>query len=229
MQVTSGPDGFLATSDAADYSGQVLLTEYLRERQADSDTALVRALAQIRKQLSKRDQAALVRTIHRNGSPGSPSTKESWQSHAAGRGSCRSSAQRLYSPKLPFAAADLVAIVAATGASSALVVRTRRTPGHLRRSPRYPGRNSPSRCVLQAELKGDPGSKKFQNESSHQVAAQHVHMLLWHDENDALDPSRCWSEAVRGDCEHDRDRRADWKSLFRHIKGNAPAKPPRGG
>jgi hypothetical protein len=61
------------------------------------------------------------------------------------------------------------------------------------------------------------------------MAVAHVHMLLWHDENDLLDRSRCWSEVVRRDLRDMRGaKRAHWKALFRHIKGNAPAKPAKG-
>ena len=54
-------------------------------------------------------------------------------------------------------------------------------------------------------------------------------MLLWHDENDPLDPSRCWSDVVRRDLRDRRGtQRTPWKALFRHIKGNASAKPAKG-
>ncbi|MBV9152219.1 MAG: hypothetical protein JO204_10645 [Alphaproteobacteria bacterium] len=70
---------------------------------------------------------------------------------------------------------------------------------------------------------------KYQNQSGYQVAVAHVHMLLWHDEHDPLDPARCWSDIVRGDLRSMSEaQRAAWKALFRHIKGNTPAKPAKG-
>jgi hypothetical protein len=82
---------------------------------------------------------------------------------------------------------------------------------------------------FQAELKGVPGGMKYQSQASYQVAVQHVHMLLWHDETDPLDPSHCWSDLVRRDFRAmTGTRRENWKALLRHIKGNAPAKPAKG-
>ena len=230
MQVTSGPDGFITTSDIGDYSDQALLTEYLHQRQIDGDAVLARVLSQLRKQLSKREQVALVRIIHRRigwiaEHEGELAEPRRWQ------GFLSQLAYKLYSPKLPFEAEDLAILLDSHRQHAALwwfgpeellvaFVETHDIPADLAAALRR----------YQAELKGDPGSKKFQNQSSYQVASQHVHMLLWHDENDALDPSRCWSEAIRGDVRNMTGaRRAHWKALLRHIKGNAPAKPPEAG
>src|SRR4051812_7473972 len=229
MQVTSGPDGFIATSDIGDYSDQALLTEYLHQRQIDGDAVLARVLSQVRKQLSKREQVALVRTIHRRigwiaEHQGELVEPRRWQ------GFLSQLAYKLYSPKLPFEAEDIAMLLDSHRQHAALwwfgpeellvaFVETHDIPADLAAALRR----------YQAELKGDPGSKKFQNQSSYQVASQHVHMLLWHDENDALDPSRCWSKAIRGDVRNMTGaRRAHWKALLRHVKGNAPAKPPVG-
>ena len=66
-------------------------------------------------------------------------------------------------------------------------------------------------------------------QAAYQVALQHVNMLRWHDESDPLDPSRCWSDGVRHDFRAmTGQRRERWKLLFRHIKGNALAKPAKG-
>jgi hypothetical protein len=79
---------------------------------------------------------------------------------------------------------------------------------------------------FQAELKGGGGQGRYPSQASYQSAVQQVHMMLWHDEGDALDPGRCWSDLVRGDLRAMLGpRKAAWKALFRHIKGNAPAKP----
>jgi len=64
MQVMIGPDGFVANSDMADYAAHVRLTEYLRERQANGGKALEAMLPRLRKELSKSDLVALIRTIH---------------------------------------------------------------------------------------------------------------------------------------------------------------------
>jgi hypothetical protein len=63
MQVSAGPDGFVATPDAVDYSKQVLLTEYLQQRQADGNAVLTRVLSRVRKQLSPGDQVYRARFL----------------------------------------------------------------------------------------------------------------------------------------------------------------------
>ncbi|MBV9016738.1 MAG: hypothetical protein JO058_13890 [Alphaproteobacteria bacterium] len=59
-----GPDGFVATSVAPDYAPQLLLTEYLRERQNVGDKALADALPRLRKALKKPELARLIGAIH---------------------------------------------------------------------------------------------------------------------------------------------------------------------
>jgi len=229
MQMTAGPDGFLATSDVADYPSHVHLEEYLRERQMLGVAALERALRRIRKQLSKAELVALIRAIH--GRIGwiaeherELSEPRHWQKFLA------QLARNLYSPALPFEEADLVTLLVGHRKYGALWSFG---PEELLVAFLETHDLSPELAAelrrFQAELKGVPGGMKYQSQASYQVATQHVHMLLWHDENDPLDPSRCWSDSVRRDFRAmEGARRAHWKSLFRHIKGNAPAKPAKG-
>jgi len=88
VQVTIGPDGFVANSEMDNYAAHVRLTEYLQERQADGGKAL--------------ELVALIRAIHariawiaEHGSELSDPMR--WQEFLA-----------LYSPRLPFDAADLI-------------------------------------------------------------------------------------------------------------------------
>jgi hypothetical protein len=54
-------------------------------------------------------------------------------------------------------------------------------------------------------------------------------MLLWLDEWERLDPSRCWSECIRRDLRAMAgDRQARWRRLLYHIRGNAPKNMPAG-
>jgi hypothetical protein len=229
MLVTVGPDGFLATPDVADYPSHVLLSEYLRERHAIGSVALERALPRFRRELAKRDLLALVRAIHvRIGwiaeHERELSEPSRWQDALA------KLARNLYSPSLPFETGDLVMMLASHrrhaalwsfGPEELLVAfleihdLSHELSAELRR--------------FQSELRGAPGGMKYQNQAGYQVALQHIHMLLWHDEHDQIDTSRCWSERVRCDLRAmEGARRARWKALFRHIKGNAPAKPSKG-
>ena len=136
-------------------------------------------------------------------------------------------AGNLYSPSLPLTAEDLIALLEghrrhlalwSFGPEELLVafVETHGLPAELAAELRR----------FQAGLTGLPGGMKYQNQAGYQVAVQHVHLLLWHDESDPLDPSR--GEAVRRDLRAMRGaRRTNWTALFRHIKGNAPAKPAK--
>jgi len=225
MQVTAGPDGFLTTSEAADYSANAALSGYLVQRQEIGNKALEDALRRLRK-LPKREQVQLICAIHtRIGwiaeHESELSEPRRWQDFLA------QLARNLYSPKLPFEAADLIALLEghrqyralwSFGPEELLVafVETHDLSVELAAELRR----------FQSELTGMPGGMKYQNQAGYQVAVAHVHMLLWHDENDSIDPSRCWSEVMRADLRlMTGSRRAHWKALLRHIKGNAPAKP----
>jgi hypothetical protein len=229
MLVTVGPDGFLATPDVANQPSHVLLAEYLRERHAIGSVALERALPRFRRELAKRDLVALVRAIHvRIGwiaeHERELSEPSRWQDALANL------ARNLYSPSLPFEAEDFIMMLASHrrypalwsfGPEELLVafLETHDLSAELSAELRR----------FQSELRGAPGGMKYQNQAGYQVALQHVHMLLWHDEYDEIDTSRCWSDRVRCDLRAMEDaRRTRWKSLFRHIKGNAPAKPSKG-
>jgi len=54
-------------------------------------------------------------------------------------------------------------------------------------------------------------------------------VLLWLDEWERLDPSRCWSECVRRDLRAmTGERQSRWRRLLYHIRGNAPKNMPAG-
>jgi hypothetical protein len=59
--------------------------------------------------------------------------------------------------------------------------------------------------------------------SSMQSLRQRLHTLLFMDEWEPLNPSKCWSESVRRDFRMmTGERRTKWRKLLRHIRGNAP-------
>lgn len=226
MQVTMGPDGFLATEDVADYAAHVILSDYLRERGEKGGEALERILPRLRKELGKRELVSLIRAIHARiawiaSEERGLSEPRRWQEFLA------QLARNLYAPNLPFAEADLIRLLEGHRRYSMLwsfgpeelvgaFLATRDLSPDLANELRR----------FQVELKGGSGQGKYQSQSSYQSAVQQVHMMLWHDEGDALDSARCWSDRVRGDLRAmTSPRKAAWKALFRHIKGNAPAKP----
>lgn len=229
MQVTVGPDGFCATSVAADYEYHLLLTEYLRERASLGENALREALPRLRKALRRPGLVALIRAIHARIGWIAENERElseprRWQDFLA------ELARQLYSPSLPLEEADLIALLKSHREHRAL---WRFGPeallaAYLEAHDISPALGAEMRR-FQEELKGASGKMKYENQSSYQVAVAQFHMLLWHDDEEPLQPTRCWSEAVRGDLRRmDGKRREHWKALLRHIKGNAPAKPPAG-
>ena len=229
MQVSAGPDGFVATAETPDYPAHVLLSDYLRERQTAGGVALERALPRLHKELSKAALVALIRAINArigwiSGHEHELSEPGRWQEFLA------QLARNLYAPRLPFEASDLILMLRSHrenrtlwsfGPEELLVAYldahdlTPELAAELRR--------------FQSELQGVPGGMKYQSQAGYTVAVSHVHMLLWHDESDPLDTARCWSDGVRRDLRAmTGERKAPWKALFRHIKGNAPAKPAKG-
>ena len=56
-----------------------------------------------------------------------------------------------------------------------------------------------------------------------------VHMMLWMDEWEPLNPARCWFECTRRDLrEMDGERRIQWRALLKHLRGNAPVRMRKG-
>jgi hypothetical protein len=67
------------------------------------------------------------------------------------------------------------------------------------------------------------------SQASMQSLRQRLHMLLWLDEWEPLNPARCWSECVRRDFRAmTGDRRIRWRRLLKHIRGNVPPRMPAG-
>jgi hypothetical protein len=63
--------------------------------------------------------------------------------------------------------------------------------------------------------------------SSMQSLRQRLHTLLWMDEWEPLNPTRCWSETIRRDYRAMKgEQRAKWRRLLKHIRGNAPQNMP---
>jgi hypothetical protein len=59
--------------------------------------------------------------------------------------------------------------------------------------------------------------------ASMQSLRQRLHTLLFMDEWEPLDPAKCWSESIRRDFRlMEGDRKAKWRRLLKHIRGNAP-------
>jgi len=63
--------------------------------------------------------------------------------------------------------------------------------------------------------------------ATEQALRQRLYTLLWMDEWDPLNLSQCWSESIRRDFRAmEGERKAKWRRLLKHIRGNAPKNMP---
>ena len=69
--------------------------------------------------------------------------------------------------------------------------------------------------------------REYGSVASMQSLRQRLHTLLFMDEWDPLNPSKCWSESIRRDFRAmEGERKTDWRRLLKHIRGNAPKRMP---
>jgi hypothetical protein len=69
---------------------------------------------------------------------------------------------------------------------------------------------------------------EYGSAASMQSVRQRLHTLLFMDEWEPLNPEKCWSESIRRDFRAmESDRKAKWRRLLKHIRGNAPKRMPR--
>ena len=88
---------------------------------------------------------------------------------------------------------------------------------------------TPELCASLREFQANLREEMSVSQASMQSLRQQLHMLLWLDEWEPLDPARCWSECVRRDFrDFTGERRVKWRALLKHIRGNAPVRMPAG-
>lgn len=133
----------------------------------------------------------------------------------------------LYSIKADFNEPELIAVIHATTPLLGQIVPY----GPIERVTEYLRRNdlTPELCHsirgFQAELR----EEMSEGQASIQSLRQTVHMVLWMDEWDPLDPARCWNECIRRDFRQmTGDRRLKWRAFLKHLRGNAPVRMPKG-
>src|SRR5262249_8747147 len=86
---------------------------------------------------------------------------------------------------------------------------------------------TPELCVALRGYQANLREEMSINAASMLSLRQHLHVLLWLDEWDPMNPAHCWSECVRRDFRAMLgDRRARWRALLKHIRGNAPVRMP---
>ena len=133
----------------------------------------------------------------------------------------------LYSVKADFTEAELIAV---TDATTALLGRV--APyGPVERVTDYLKERdlTPELCRSIRAFQSRLRDEMSESQASMQSLRQTVHMLLWTDEWEPLDPTRYWSECVRRDFrEMTGDRRLKWRVLLKHLRGNARVRMPKG-
>ena len=133
----------------------------------------------------------------------------------------------LYTIKAEATEEDLIAII---NASTSLLGRI--SPhGPIDRVKEYLKKNdlTPDVCRSIRKFQANLLEGMSESQASMQSLRQTLHILLWMDEWEPLNPAKCWSECIRRDFrEMDGERRIRWRALLKHLRGNAPVRMPKG-
>jgi len=133
----------------------------------------------------------------------------------------------LYGVKAEFTEPELIEVIEKT-----TILLGRISPyGPIDRVSEYLKTNdlTPGLCRAMRDFQAGLREEMADSQASMQSLRQNLHMLLWMDEWDLLDPARCWSECIRRDFrEMVGDRRIKWRALLKHLRGNAPGRMPNG-
>jgi len=219
-----GPDGFLLLPDDPLHAAQLRLNDYLfAEEQRNPSVPL--DVATWRK-LPKRLVADQIVAVLRRLTWLDQHDAELETAHLA-RMRLTTLLRVLYKFKAPYTEADLCRLLDLT-----IPLLGRIAPyGPVECVVEYLKSNDVT-SALCSSLRGFQSSLR-QEMSSGQAAMQslrqQLHMLLWLDEWEPLDPARCWSECVRRDFRgFSGERQRRWRSLLKHLRGNAPVRMPAG-
>ena len=133
----------------------------------------------------------------------------------------------LYSIKAEFTEPDMV-----TNIDAAIPLLGRIAPyGPIDRVTDYLKNNdlTPELCRAIRAFQASLREEMSESQASMQSLRQTLHMLLWMDEWEPLDPARCWSECIRRDFRQmSGERRVRWRALLKHLRGNGPVRMPKG-
>ena len=218
------PDGFLLSPDDPLFFAHTRLNEYLvAEEERGPATAFdMRPW----KKLAKRDLPGQTMSVLARLQWLDQHDRELDQAHKS-RMRVRSLLRVLYSLKADFTESELIAIIDATTPLLGRIVPY----GPIERVAAYLKNNNLTPGLCQSIRRFQSGLREEMSESqaSMQSLRQIIHILLWMDEWEPLDPTRCWSECIRRDFrEMSGDRRINWRALLKHLRGNAPVRMPKG-
>jgi hypothetical protein len=220
-----GPDGFLLAPDDPLRSAHLRLNDFLvAEEPRDAATSTVDAGPW--RKLPKRELPGLTLAVLRRLLWLDQHDGELDTAHVS-RIRLSRLLRVLYAIKAEFTERELGAILNATTPLLGRIAPY----GPVERVTEYLKRNDLTFELCQSLRAFQAGLREEMSESqaSMQSLRQTLHMLLWMDEWEPLDPSRCWSECVRRDFrEMTGERQMNWRALLKHLRGNAPVRMPKG-
>ena len=244
---TRGPDGFLILPADVFFNEHLLLNDYLLEEELreltrsviptlennqSNLTAEVHGLHSVRtdfakwKKLPKQQVIGLIKAILHRVTWLYKHDAELEASHLA-RPRLIKLLRFLYTMKLPCNEQDLCTMLELTVPLLGAIAPY----GPVDLVMEYHKKNEliPELCHALRDFQANLREEMSESQAHMQSLRQCLHMLLWLDELEPLDPSRCWSECVRRDFRAmTGDRRVKWRRLLKHIRANVPPRPSIG-
>jgi hypothetical protein len=214
-----GPDGFLLSPGDPLRPAHLRLNDYLFSEELRDPARTPLDLAMWRK-LPKRQLVDQVQAVLQRLTWLDQHDAELENAHLA-RMRLVTLLRVLYSIKIPYAEPDLRGLLDLT---SPLLGRI--APyGPVERVIEYLKDHdlTPELCRALRNFQANLREEMSISQASMQSLRQCLHMLLWLDEWEPLDPARCWSECIRRDFRAmSGERRVKWRALLKHLRGNAP-------
>lgn len=220
-----GPDGFLLSANDPLYTAHVRLNDYLLAEE-QRNPALVPFDAAIWQKLPKRQLVDQVRAVLERLAWLDRHDAELENAHLA-RLRLGTLLRVLHNKKLPYTEPDLRILLDLTTPLLGRIAPY----GPVERVVEYLKTNdlTPEVCRSLRNFQANLREEMSISQASMQSLRQQLHMLLWMDEWEQLDPTRCWSDCVRRDFRSmTGDRRVNWRALLKHLRGNAPVRMPAG-
>jgi len=220
-----GPDGFLLSPNDPLHAAHVRLNDYLLAEEQRNPTFIPFDVAIWRK-LPKRQLVDQIRAVLERLAWLDQHDAELENAHLA-RLRLATLLRVLYRNKIPYTELDLRILLDLTTPLLGRIAPF----GPVELVMEYLKTNdlTPELCRTLRNFQANLREEMSISQASMQSLRQQVHMLLWLDEWEQLDPTRCWSECVRRDFRTmTGDRRVNWRALLKHLRGNAPVRMPAG-
>jgi len=220
-----GPDGFLLSPNDPVHGAQLRLNDYLLGEEQRNSAVTPFEISTWRK-LPKRQLVDQVRAVLECLAWLNQHDAELENAHVA-RMRLATLLRVLYSIKVPYTESDLRMLLELTTPLLGRIAPY----GPVERVMEYLKANDLTQelCRALRQFQASLREEMSISQASMQSLRQQLHMLLWLDEWEPLDPRRCWSECVRRDFRAmTGDRCSNWRALLKHLRGNAPVRMPGG-